>query len=100
MDRNPYGYRVTEYDEDRNGHPSFFVEAAEPSPLAPALILVRRPGGDWDAYRWDGTPWPAGQVTPAFARIAAARKYRELDEHGFYSQPGTATGAIDARLES
>jgi len=78
-------YRVTEYDEDHNGHPSFLVEATEPSPLAPALIIVRRPGGSWDVYRWDGSPWPAGRTTPGDARIAAARKYRELDQQGFYN---------------
>jgi hypothetical protein len=77
-------YRVTEYDEDRHGHPSFLVEAITPSPLAPALILVRRPPGTWDAYRWDGSPWPDGHTTPGDARAVAARKYRELDERGFY----------------
>ena len=73
MDRNPYGYRVTEYDEDRYGHPSFLVEAAEPSPLAPALILVRRPGGSWDAYQWDGTPWPGWDGPPWTAGVRPDR---------------------------
>ena len=87
-------YRVTEYDEDHRGHPSFLVEAVEPSPLAPALILVRRPGGTWDAYRWDGSRWPAGSMTPGDARIVAARKYRELVESGFYDVPPRKTAVI------
>jgi hypothetical protein len=86
-------YRITEYDEDHRGHPSFLAEAIEPSPLAPAVILVRRPGGTWDAYRWDGSPWPAGHLTPGDARIVAARKYRELDESGFYDVPPRAAAA-------
>jgi hypothetical protein len=81
-------YRITEYDEDRNGHPSFLAEAITPSPLAPAVVLVRRPGGDWDIYRWDGTPWPAGRGpllrAKADAICVAARKYRELEARGFY----------------
>lgn len=77
-------YRVTEYDEDRNGHPSFLVTPDEPSPLAPELIIVRRPGGNWDVYRWDGSRWPDGTPTPGDARIVAARRYRELEASGFY----------------
>jgi hypothetical protein len=88
-------YRVTEYDEDIRGHPSFLVEAAEPSPLAPALFIVRRPGGTYDVYRTDGTPWPAGQMTPGDARVVAARKHRELTASGFYSTPANETGEND-----
>jgi hypothetical protein len=91
-------YRITEYDEDRNGHPSFLAEAITPSPLAPLVILVRRPGGDWDAYRWDGTPWPAGHLTPGDARIVAARRYRELEASGFYDK-ARPTGKIQKRIE-
>jgi hypothetical protein len=79
-------YRVTECDEDINGHPSFEVTPDKPSPLAPVLIIVIRPGGRADAYRWDGTPWPAGRMTPGDARIVAARKYRELAASGFYAR--------------
>lgn len=81
-------YRVTEYDEDIRGHPSFEVTPDVPSPLAPVLWIVRRPGGTWDVYRSpDGTPWPAGRPVPGDARVVAARKYRELTESGFYAAP-------------
>ena len=80
-------YRVTEYDEDIRGHPSFFAEPDVPSPLAPALIIVIRPGGRTDVYRTDGTPWPEGRITPGDARIVAARKHRELIASGFYDPP-------------
>jgi hypothetical protein len=80
-------YRVTEYDEDTRGHPAFELAPDVPSPLAPVLIIVIRPGGSTDVYRQDGTPWPAGHLTPGDVRVVAARKHRELTASGFYDLP-------------